>query len=62
MYRRAHCWINVAKRAHVMLMAKLRSHRMLIRTAAARLGSEVSGGEDGGRRVPSENPESCCDI
>ena len=40
MYRRAHCWSNVAKSAHVRLMTKLRNQRELTHTA------EV-GGENG---------------
>lgn len=62
MYRHSRCWIDVARRAHVMLMAMLRSHMMLIRMAEGRLGGEVARGEGGGKAVPSEITTSCCDI
>ena len=40
MYRRAHCWSNVAKSAHVRLMSRLRNQSELTHTAEA-------GGENG---------------
>ena len=46
----------------MMLMAMLRSHMVLIRVAADRLGGEVSKGEGGDKATPFEIATSCCDI
>ena len=44
MYRRAHCCSNVASRAQVKLIAKLKNHNAL--TQIAYNGGENAGGED----------------
>ena len=47
MYRRAHCCSNVAKRAHVRLMTKLRNQSELTHTAEVG-GENVDGSESEG--------------
>ena len=48
-YRRAHCCNNVASRAHVRLIAKLRNHKEL--TQIAYFGGEKGGGLAGVARI-----------
>jgi hypothetical protein len=45
-----------------MLTAMLRSHMMLIRVAADRLGGEAFRGKGWDKISPFEIPTSCCDI
>ena len=49
MYRRAHCCSNVASRAQVKLIAKLKNHNAL--TQIADNGGENAGGADRVRRT-----------
>jgi hypothetical protein len=49
MYRRAHCCNNVASRAHVRPITKLRNHSELTQTAD--FGGEKGGGLAGMARI-----------